>query len=114
MKNEVPLRKNELAIISLLSEMIIDYKETETLDDVSELISKTSDEILDMYEMKIEEKIDQLQIEVINLKNQLSALSGYVYSQNFCKCPDNIFTSNGTCMGCGKPLMPSAAAQTGT
>jgi hypothetical protein len=64
--------------------------------------------------MTTKERIDQLESEVMNLKVQLSALAGHLYAQNFCKCTGNIFTSNGTCMGCGKPLMPSAAAQTGT
>jgi len=47
---EKPLRKNELGVIALLSGMIRQYKETNTLDDVHNLICKTSDEILDICE----------------------------------------------------------------
>ena len=49
-ENEMQLRKNELAIISLLSGMIRDYKKTETLNDVSNLICKTSDDILKIFD----------------------------------------------------------------
>lgn len=51
-ENEKPLRKNELKIIALLSSMIRQYKKTNTLDDVNNLICKTANEILEVCDGK--------------------------------------------------------------
>jgi hypothetical protein len=64
--------------------------------------------------MTSEQKIEQLEKEVIELKKQLSALAGYVLQNAYCKCTTPFFSNDNICQMCKKPMMVSGVAQTGT
>jgi predicted nucleic acid-binding Zn-ribbon protein len=57
-----------------------------------------------------EDRIKALEADVDLLKIQITTLSNFLSSQNYCKCTGIVFTNNGICQGCGKPLMTGTAS----
>lgn len=64
--------------------------------------------------MSTEQKVEQLEKDVVELKKQLSALAGYVFQNAYCKCTTPFYSNDNVCQLCKKPMMLSVSGQTGT